>query len=70
MQMKAKDLYFYLVQKQKFLQSVSASDKKNPKKLKLKVQTSTNQLKRAFKYYIHCILSSFTSCYKETSTLL
>lgn len=29
MQMKVKDLYFNLVQKQKFLQSVSASDKKS-----------------------------------------
>ena len=43
--MKATDLYFNLVQKQKFLQSVSASERKNPKKL----TQSTNFYKSTIK---------------------
>ena len=74
--MKATDLYFNLVQKQKFLQSVSASERKNPKKL----TQSTNFYKstymyhkRAFRYcipYLYDILSSFTSCYKRDFNII
>jgi len=71
--MKATDLYFNLVQKQKFLQSVSASERKNPKKLTQSTNFYKSTIKGRSDIAYHTYMTFYQALHlaiKETSTLL